>query len=125
MPHFGKKSIDRLNSCDERLIKIMHNVIELYDFTVLCGYRGEKEQNEAFESGASNARWGQSKHNTSPSKAIDIAPYDKGVDWNDHVAFNFLATLVFDEAQKQGVKIRWGGHFKSISDKPHFELMED
>ena len=125
MPHFGKKSIDRLNTCDERLIKIMHNVIELYDFSVLCGHRGEKEQNEAYASGASKAKWGQSKHNTKPSKAIDIAPYDKGINWQDTEAFTFLATLVLAEAQKQGVKVKWGGHFKGFYDGVHFELMED
>lgn len=123
MPHFGKSSIDRLNTCDERLIKIMHSVIELYDFSVLCGHRGEKEQNEAFANGTSKAKWGQSKHNSKPSKAIDIAPYP--TNWQDTEAFTFLATLVFDEAQKQGVKIRWGGHFKSLKDFPHYELMED
>lgn len=125
MPHFGKTSTERLKTCDEKLQKILNNVIELYDFTIICGYRGEEEQNKAFSEGKSNAKFGQSKHNVYPSKAVDIAPYDKGIDWNDHEAFNFLATLVFDEAQRQGIKIRWGGHFKSISDKPHFELIED
>jgi len=75
MPSFSKRSVDRLNSCNEDIQKVCHEVIKHYDFTVLCGHRGEEEQNEAFKQGRSNAKWGQSKHNTTPSRAIDIAPY--------------------------------------------------
>jgi hypothetical protein len=45
------------------------------DFKILCGHREEKEQNEAFNKGNSKLKWPQSKHNSLPSLAVDIAPF--------------------------------------------------
>jgi len=120
MPSFSKRSVDRLNSCNEDIQKVCHEVIKHYDFTVLCGHRGEEEQNEAFKQGRSNAKWGQSKHNTTPSRAIDIAPYP--VDWGDKQRFCRLAGLMQGTAYQLGIKLKWGGDFKSIEDMPHFEI---
>lgn len=40
--------------------------------TPWCGYRSEKEQNEAKARGFSNAAWGQSPHNYRPALACDL-----------------------------------------------------
>lgn len=122
MAAFSKKSVNILHTCDRRLVDICTEVIKDYDFSVLCGHRGEEEQNAAFDAGSSNARWGQSKHNTTPSKAVDLAPYP--IDWNDIGRFRELAARMQVAANKLGIKIRWGGTFTKIKDYPHFELMD-
>ena len=41
-------------------------------FAPYCGYRGEKEQNEAKAAGHSRAVWGESPHNFTPALACDL-----------------------------------------------------
>lgn len=121
MRGFSKNSLDRLHTCDRQLIHLCSEVIKVYDFTVICGYRGKEEQEAVFSQGTSKARWGQSKHNSSPSQAVDIAPYP--IDWTDIDRFKELAKHMQDAADKLGIKIRWGGDFTKLKDYPHFELV--
>lgn len=123
MYKWGKTSKDRLATCDKKLQDLADMMLARspFDLTITCGYRTEKEQNEAFEKGKSRAKFGQSKHNVFPSKAIDICPYPiiwEGTDprWKE-MALNAMWC-----AGRLGIEIVWGGSFKSISDKPHFEL---
>lgn len=113
-------SLMRLSTCDERLKKIVLKVSETFDFTVLEGHRNQAAQDLAVKQGRSKAPWPTSKHNSMPSKAVDLAPWP--VDWKNEAAFNALAMAMAFEAGKQGVAIRWGGTFKSLRDLPHFEL---
>jgi len=62
MPKFSKASMDRLKTCDIKLQVIALEAIKEFDFTVVCGYRGEKDQNEAFARGASKLKWPDSKY---------------------------------------------------------------
>lgn len=129
MPTFGKTSVKRLATCDARLQMIANAAIKRIDFTVLCGHRGEQEQNDAFERGTSKLKFPHSKHNKKPSRAMDLAPYP--INWDDLDRFKALAMIVLDEATKLGVKIRWGGDFNrnglpddKFKDLPHFEIDE-
>ena len=45
MPRFGKRSRERLATCDERLQKVFNEVINYVDCSVLEGHRGERKQN--------------------------------------------------------------------------------
>ena len=121
MASYSKSSKDKLKTCDPRIIEIMNVVIQIVDVTILCGHRGEMEQNKAFEDGRSNAKYGKSLHNKEPSEAVDVAPYP--IDWNDTERFARLAGVVESVAFILGYKIRWGGDFKSICDMPHFEIV--
>lgn len=112
------------------------DVIKVYDFSVLCGHRGKVEQTRLFEERKTQVYWPDSKHNKTPSLAVDIAPYP--IDWKDKGRFLFLAGAVHAVAAlllKQGQishGIRWGGdwnrngNFKdqNFFDLPHFELVE-
>lgn len=120
MPKFGQKSLARLKTCDKRLRDICNELIKETDFTVLCGFRNEAEQTDAYNSGNSKAKWKQSPHNYSPSLAIDIAPYP--IDWNDTARFDELAIRFKRVADELAIDIEWGGDFKSIVDKPHWEI---
>jgi peptidoglycan L-alanyl-D-glutamate endopeptidase CwlK len=81
---FGISSYRRLNTIHPALKVLCIAILERMDITVVCGYRGEEEQNEAYNEGKSGLKFPNSKHNHSPSSAVDIAPYikGKGVRWN-------------------------------------------
>ena len=127
MPKFSQKSLDKLHDCHPLLQMVMLAAIKKTDFSVICGFRGEKEQNEAYSSGNSNLKWPQSKHNKKPSEAVDIVPYP--VDWNDIKRFETLGQIVLQtwetdvaEEDRVGWELVWGKNFKGLVDYPHFEL---
>lgn len=127
MPKFSKASIAKLKTCDERLQRLMEECIKETDFSVLCGMRGKKEQDAAYAAKLTKLRFPNSKHNSNPSLAVDIAPYP--IDWNDVERFKDLAKIVLRKARELGISIRWGGDWncngiedETFVDLPHFEL---
>lgn len=134
MPTLSEKSKIRLASCDARLQRILTEVIKHIDFTVLEGHRGEAAQNEAVRNGTSKLLWPKGKHNTNPSRAVDIAPYlpEVRIDWKDLPAFGRLMGYIQRVAHEQGVRLRfgidWDGDFRtrdeSFLDAPHIELVD-
>lgn len=131
MPSFGKRSSDNLASADERLQKLFNRVIEVIDCAVICGHRDQADQDKAFHAGTSKKQWPQSKHNSLPSRAVDVIPYP--VDWNEASRMYYLAGIVKGIASEMGIKIRWGGDWDSdndfkdqtFHDLPHYEIVEE
>ena len=126
MPYFGTTSRRRLASCHPVWHDILMEAIAIYDFSILCGFRGEDEQNAAYALGNSKARWPDSKHNTFPSLAVDVAPYHPAqphIRWDDEKEFFFQAGLITGIASQLGHTVKWGGRFRSVKDLPHFELI--
>lgn len=117
---FSKLSQERLSTCHLFLQEICYELIKEMDFTVLCGYRGKEEQDEAYNKGASKLKFPKSMHNTSPSKAVDLAPYP--IDWNNHERFKQLAKRFKQIAEHKNIKVVWGGDWQ-MRDMPHFELV--
>jgi len=130
---FSKLSLDRLNTCHPDLQRLFNEVIKNYDCSILCGYRGEQEQNLAFAKGASKKKFPESKHNQTPSLAVDVMPYP--VDWSSTKAnlcrlYHFVG-YVKATADLLGIRIRCGADFNSNGvffddkwlDLPHFELV--
>ena len=78
---------------------------------------GDGKIDEADER-VTNAKAGQSAHNFNPSFALDVAFKTKtgAVDYSDKW-FDLFAKLVL-----KTTGITWGGNFKSLKDKPHFEV---
>ena len=130
MPHFSQRSLDRLATCDGRLQEILRAAIAHYDFTVLEGHRSEARQNQLYAEGKSKLRYPRSKHNSTPSRAVDVAPYP--IDWNDRERFYYLAGLIMGIAKIKGIPLRWGGDWdrdtdfadNTFDDLPHFEIDE-
>lgn len=129
MPKFSKRSADRLATCDASIQRVMNEAIKHFDFTVLYGHRTVAEQQELYAQGRTKPGKKvtnldgvnkKSKHNYSPSKAVDIAPYP--IDWNNIARFEEMATVVKAAAKAIGVEITWGGDWKSMKDYPHFEI---
>lgn len=119
--------MQRLSTVHPDLQSIAHELIKHMDVTVLCGHRGEREQEAAFVAGNSKLRYPRSKHNKLPSEAVDLAPYDKtvsgGVNWQDIARFNEMCDLVEAIAKDLGIKLRLGRDF-SFKDYVHFELSD-
>jgi len=128
MPRFGTKSRGRLSSCHPDLQKVFNQVIKEIDCSILCGQRGEKEQNKAFDEGRSKVRFPDGRHNANPSNAVDVAPYP--IDWEDRERFHLFAGYVLGIADSMGIKLRWGGDWdrdwtvkdNKFDDLPHFEI---
>lgn len=130
MPAFGKRSRDNLAECHPDLRLLFNDVIQHFDCSVICGHRGMEAQEEAFRTGKSKARFGESKHNHLPSMAVDVVPYP--LVWEDRERFALLAGFVQGRAIALGINIRWGGDWdqddqmsdETFSDMPHYELMD-
>ena len=122
MPHFGRTSVERINTVHKDLREVLYAAIEDFDFSVICGSRSEEEQNEAYDNGYSLLIWPNSKHNKMPSRAVDIAPYP--LDWDDIQGFLEMAAVVLEKASQLGVPLRYGGNWARFKDYPHFELVE-
>lgn len=122
MPSFSTKSAERLLTCDHRLQRLFNDVIKFLDCSVICGHRGKLEQDKAYAEGKSKLRWPDSKHNVSPSKAVDVIPYPQ--DWSNIQRFREFAVIVKECAARLGIKVRWGGDWKEFPDFPHWELVD-
>jgi len=117
---FSRRSAARLKTCNLQLQDLFNTVIQYRDCTVLCGHRTEEQQMLAYPK-FSNVLWPDSKHNALPSQAVDVAPYP--IDWDDIPRFHEFAGFVMGIAIPMKINIRWGGHFKSFFDGPHFEII--
>lgn len=119
---WGKKSVERLKECDVRLQALCNKMLErsAFDLTITCGHRNKEDQEKAFDDGKSKAHFGQSKHNSYPSKAVDICPCP--IKWDkDDIRWHKMIALAYDTARLLGIKIRCGMFF-SFEDYPHIEL---
>jgi peptidoglycan L-alanyl-D-glutamate endopeptidase CwlK len=124
----------RLESCHVELQKIVEAARDKCLFFVVCGHRNQADQERAFREGKTKLQWPHSKHNGSPSLAIDLAPCNEAgkINWDDIGAFKTLAFHMLAEASRQGVRLRWGGDWnmngktsdEKFVDMPHFELVE-
>lgn len=124
---YSVTSIIRLETCHTDLQRLFRALAaDGWDITIICGHRGEREQNEAFANNFSKAMWPNSEHNFLPSRAVDVGPYvaGSGIDWDDPLPWHMLSGAVQAKAKELDIKVKWGGYFKS-SDLPHWELEED
>jgi peptidoglycan L-alanyl-D-glutamate endopeptidase CwlK len=118
------ESKERLETCHPKIKAVVYRATELspIDFTVLCGHRGQADQDAAFAAGNSKLKWPHGNHNKLPSLAVDLAPYP--IDWKDLTRFGILAGAVLASARLLGVELSWGGQWTTFKDYPHFEIKE-
>ena len=130
MAKFGKTSKKRLASSDERLQKVFNEVIKYIDCSVLEGHRSEERQNKLFEEGKTKVKYPKGRHNSNPSRAVDVTPYP--VDWNDRERQTLFAGFVLGIARSMDIRLRWGGDWdldfkvmdNRFDDFPHFEIID-
>jgi len=130
MPKFGKKSLEKLSTCDKKLQLVLNEVIKTIDCSVLEGHRGEQRQNKLYDEGKTKLKFPNGRHNASPSRAVDVVPYP--IDWEDRERFHLFAGFVLGIAKQLGINLRWGGDWNinwfvddnNFDDFPHFELVD-
>ncbi len=117
---FGKKSLERLAGIKEPLQTLAKAAItdSPYDFSITNGLRTLEEQKVLFANGKSKTM--KSKHLT--GDAFDIAVFVDGKLTWDLKYYKAVATHIKKVAAKLGIKITWGGDWKSFIDGPHFQL---
>lgn len=139
MPKFSERSLSNLATCHIDLQTIFLEVIKSFDCIVAEGYRNKEDQEKAFNSGKSKVHYPNGKHNTRPSMAADVYPYEPkvSIDWKDNERFHYFAGYVMGIAQKLKDEgkithgIKWGGDWdrdtqikdESFRDTGHFELV--
>jgi len=77
---------DSLLSVDKKLVELCFEVGKTWDLCIVCGFRNQSAQEKAFKEGKSKLQFPHSKHNSVPSKAVDVASYDlvqHKIDWED------------------------------------------
>ena len=120
--HYGTTSKGWLNTCHPDLQRLFTEAIKHRDVTILCGHRGEDEQNAAEEAGRSNIRWPDGKHNQLPSRAVDAGPWP--LDWDDRDALMEFSGFIVGLASAMEIPVRSGAFWKEPWDPLHFEIVE-
>lgn len=138
MPQFGSQSLNTLKGIHPDLVKVMKESIKEspIDFTITDGVRTTAQQQALYAKGrtvkggiVTNADGVKNKSNHQAKSdgygwAVDLYPYVNGkIDFNDKDnRLSIIAAHILATAKCLGIKITWGGNFKSILDRPHFEL---
>ncbi len=140
MSTLGKRSRESLKGVHPDLIRVMQEAIKEcpIDFTITSGVRTTAEQQKLYAQGrtkpgprVTNVDGVVRKSNHQAKSdgfgyAIDLYPYVDGTvqvnnpkvkEWLDTIADHILKVAFCLK-----VKIDWGGNWKSLVDRPHFEL---
>ncbi len=138
MIKYGPKSRAQLDTLHPTLARVLYDYADLappeLDLSVVCGHRGEAEQNKAYREGASTKQWPNSKHNAQPSRAFDFKPhpFPDAASWKDLARFARIAGALQLVASQRGIALRWGGDWdrdgatidERFVDAGHLELAD-
>jgi peptidoglycan L-alanyl-D-glutamate endopeptidase CwlK len=139
MNAWSAKSRANLATCHQDLQVLANSVLAIHDCTLVYGHRDEATQNRLYSEKKTKKQWPNSRHNTNPSMAMDLAPYVQGVSMLDMEYSLYFAGLVLgtaDALRAQGLmmhRVRWGGNWSTQRDRNwklnsfydglHFELI--
>lgn len=114
----GDRSTKNLVGVNSDLVRVVKRALELspVDFTVIEGLRTKERQAELMKQGFTRTL--NSRHII--GEAVDIVPLP--VDWNNPKPFGLVAEAMKKAADELGVKITWGGDWKSFVDLPHYQI---
>lgn len=115
---WGNRSQQVLSELDPRLASIMTTILhEVADISLICGFRDQEEQDEAYETGRSKVRWPNGKHNRLPSKAVDFQPWPvperREKLW---ASLAYIAGHAIQIGRRRGLVVRWGGDWDGDGD---------
>lgn len=114
------RSLARLEGVHPDLIRVVKRAIQItpVDFMITEGLRSRERQAQLLKAGASRTM--NSRHLT--GHAVDVAAMiGPEVRW-DWPLYPKIAAAFKQAAAEEGVRIVWGGDWKSLRDGPHFEL---
>lgn len=114
----GDRSTKNLVGVNADLVKVVKRALELspVDFTVIEGLRTKERQAELMKQGFTRTL--NSRHIV--GEAVDIVPLP--VDWNNPKPFGLVAEAMKKAADELGVKIAWGGDWRTFKDLPHYQI---
>ena len=116
----SEKSLHMLEGVHEDLAKVVKEAIKIttVDFGVTEGLRSVTRQKQLVKDGKSQTML--SRHLT--GHAVDLVAYVNGkVTWEGKY-YDQIANAMLQAAAKLNIPIVWGGSWKTLVDKPHFEL---
>lgn len=117
MPKFSKRSLAQLETCHRDLKRIANELIKEMDVVVICGHRNKADQEKAVAGGFSKVHFPNSKHNSLPSRAMDVVPYP--INWEARAKFLEMRKKMLEIAKRLNIPVR------TISwDLPHIELKD-
>ena len=140
MPSFSRSSNGNLDTCHPDLQRLFREVVKHFDCKVLEGLRTAKRQAGLYAKGrtapgpvvtncdgVTSKSDHQAREGEDFSRAVDVVPYfakKPHIRWEDTNRFYRFAGFVEATALRLGIKVRWGGDFKSLKgDSPHWELI--
>jgi peptidoglycan LD-endopeptidase CwlK len=112
--------MDKLTGVHADLAAVVRKALTISDvkFIVTEGVRSKERQAQLIAAGASRTM--QSKHLT--GEAVDLAAVVDGeVRW-DWPLYHNIAKAMKEAARELGIKITWGGDWRTFKDGPHFQL---
>jgi peptidoglycan L-alanyl-D-glutamate endopeptidase CwlK len=137
---YGNRSTRTLKTCHKDIQTIMNEVIKIYNVSILEGERSKERQQKLYADGKSKLDGvnKKSKHQSSPSMAVDCAPYP--IRWQgeksmerfyymmgiiEGVAYRLLKKGKISHMIRKGIDWNCDGSLlnNSWSDCPHFELI--
>ena len=131
MYKLSDSSLTKLGTCDPRLQELFQEAIKYtpIDFGISEGHRSVEDQQKYYKEGTSKIDGinQKSKHNYSPSLAVDIYAYVNGkASWDrEHLAI--IYGVVESVARQMSIPIRCGIEFGSKEfkgwDMPHYEII--
>ena len=124
MPKYSERSENALKTAHPDLQRLFREVIKTFDHVIIEGHRNKTDQDKAVESGHSKTRWPNSKHNSTPSNAVDAIPYP--VNWKDTKRICYFAGYVKAIAIMMDIPLRWGGDWDNdtdLNDQTFFDLV--
>lgn len=124
--HFSNRSLRNLSGVHPNLIAVVGLALSqsVVDFTVVEGLRDIETQRQNVSKGVSqtmNSR--HLKQDDGFGHAVDLYPYFDGsvqVEAPEE-AFRGIAYAMQSAADTLGIRITWGGSWKSFVDMPHFQ----
>lgn len=114
------RSLKCLEGVHTDLVRVVKRADELgARFHITCGLRTEDEQKRLVKAGKSRTM--KSRHLTGHAVDYVVAEPGGGVSY-EHGDMKECAEIFKRAATELGVKIEWGGDWKSFVDTPHIEL---
>lgn len=124
---FSKRSLDNLKGVHPKLVKLMQVAIvnAPIDFTITEGVRTADRQKELYRQGKSKCDGVIKKSNhqikaDGYGHAVDLYPLP--IQYKNMRPYIILSEHIKNTAKKLGIKIEYGGDWKTFKDYPHYEL---
>ena len=121
IPHHTSEPVcplceQKLSAAHEKLIEWFHDLKSRHpDVHISWSFRDETSQEQAFQDGKTKLHFPLSAHNKQPAMALDIFQID------DSGKAKWDPVFCAKVAQESPL-LRWGGDWKSLGDRDHFEL---